>query len=341
MPEVSHLRVLISDGTRMSCQLLGSALARHGINVVGSTSNSREFLAAASRQEIDVAVIGLTVDGEIYKGFDLLKALHALRPATNVLMLLDSPQREVVVEAFRAGARGVFCKEDSLDGLWKCLECIHEGQIWANREQLGFALDALASTPSIRTVATRSLEVLSKRERDVVQCLAEGLTNREIAKRLRLSHHTIKNYLFRIFDKVGVSSRVELLFLSLSHPVPTHVAPQEAVPNTFVACRQSAEAGSPLAQLRLANMYRDGIGTTPDPVEAYMWALICEKSIEATDLQVRKAKNAISLGLLHHEVLEAERRADDWCRAAGKAAVRPFKVAASPAKPNLPKASSA
>ena len=152
----------------------------------------------------------------------------------------------------------------------------------------------------------------------------KGLTNREIAKRLRLSHHTIKNYLFRIFDKVGVSSRVELLFLSLSHPVPTHVAPQEAVPNTFVACRQSAEAGSPLAQLRLANRYRDGIGTTPDPVEAYMWALICEKTIQATDLQVRKAKNAISRGLLHHEVLEAERRADDWCRAAGKADNPPF-----------------
>jgi two-component system, NarL family, nitrate/nitrite response regulator NarL len=325
----------------MNCQLLGSALARHGISVVGSTSNSREFLAAAARQEIDVAVIGLTVDGETYKGFELLKALRALRPTTNVLMLLDSPQREVVVEAFRAGARGVFCKQDSLDGLWKCLECIHEGQIWANREQLGFALDALASTPSIRTIETKSLGVLSRRERDVVQCLAEGLTNREIASRLRLSPHTIKNYLFRIFDKVGVSSRVELLFLSLSHPVPTHVATQDGVPNTFVACRQSAEAGSPAAQLRLANMYRDGIGATPDPVEAYTWMLICEKSARETDLQIRKAKTALSPDLMHHEVLEAERRADDWWRAAGNAERRPFKVANSPAMPNLPKVSSA
>lgn len=101
---------------------------------------------------------------------------------------------------------------------------MHQGQIWANSQQLSFAVEALAASPTFRAVDAHELNLLSKRELEVVRCLAEGLTNREIAERLSLSQHTIKNYLFRVFDKLGVSSRLELLFMTLSQagtPQPT------------------------------------------------------------------------------------------------------------------------
>ena len=77
-------------------------------------------------------------------------------------------------------------------------------------------MEALATSPMVRAVDANGLSLLSKREMDVVRSLAEGLTNREIAERLGLSQHTIKNYLFRVYDKLGVSSRLELLFMTLT-----------------------------------------------------------------------------------------------------------------------------
>jgi DNA-binding CsgD family transcriptional regulator len=139
-------------------------------------------------------------------------------------MLLDSSRREAILQAFRSGARGIFTRHDSVENLCKCVRTVHQGQVWANSQQMSFAVEALASSPTVRAVDANGLNLLSKRELEVVGCLAEGLTNREIAERLGLSQHTIKNYLFRVFDKLGVSSRLELLFMTLSRPVVPQVA---------------------------------------------------------------------------------------------------------------------
>lgn len=110
----------------------------------------------------------------------------------------------------------MFCRTDPLRMLSKCVRCVHSNQIWVNAPQLEFLLEALAQAPATNLVGADGQALLSKRERDVVRLLAEGFSNREIAKELGLSEHTVKNYLFRIFNKLGVSSRVEVVLYATS-----------------------------------------------------------------------------------------------------------------------------
>lgn len=213
------IRVLVADNTRMHTQLLADALRRdRRLEVIGSASHSRDLLDAVTTHKIDVVVLASNLDEEAGRGLEVVRELHNGRPDTRVVLLMDSSKREAVVEAFRAGARGLFSRHESLETLSKCVRTVYDGQVWANSQQVLFAIEALASSPTMRTIGESGLSLLSKRELDVVHCLSEGLTNREIAERLSLSQHTIKNYLFRVFDKLGVSSRLELLYLTLSQP---------------------------------------------------------------------------------------------------------------------------
>ena len=211
------IRVLVADDTRIHTQLLADALRRDPqLEVVTLPPRSRDLIETVKLHKIGVIVLSSNLDEEPLRGFELLRQLRASDAEIPAIMLLDSSKRESVLQAFRAGARGIFSRHDSLETLSKCIRSVFQGQIWANSEQLSFAVEALASSPEVRAVDSNGLSLLSKREMDVVRSLAEGLTNREIAERLGLSQHTIKNYLFRVYDKLGVSSRLELLFMTLT-----------------------------------------------------------------------------------------------------------------------------
>jgi len=158
-----------------------------------------------------VAFVSASMNGEPYAGFEILRGLRSSVPETRVVMLLDSSQREPVVEAFRTGARGVFCRSDSLEMLTRCVHRVREGQLWVSATQLEFLLETIVEAPATHLVDSHGSVLLSRREQEVVRWLAEGCTNREIALKLKVSENTIKNYLFRIFDKLGVSSRVEVV----------------------------------------------------------------------------------------------------------------------------------
>jgi len=220
------LTVLIADSSRMGCQLLAAALKRrsHCLNVVSSAVDSMEVLNAAKKHAPHVALISANLqDGSLF-GFKVLRELGASQPNTRVVMLLDSPERDLVVDAFRGGARGIFCRADSIERLYKCLYNVHKGQIWASSNELQFLLEALAEALPLRVVNAQGINLLTKREGQVVHLVAEGLTNRGISRELSLSEHTVKNYLFRIFDKLGVSTRVELILCTFSKQ-PTASAP--------------------------------------------------------------------------------------------------------------------
>ncbi len=218
LPEVSNvIRVLAADATRMNSQLLAAALERDKrFQVLDPVSDARGIIAAVAKEKPAVVVISAELDDENGKGFEIARELRSMHADARVVMLLDASERNQVVEAFRAGARGVFCRSESLLSLARCIQCVSDGQIWANSRELRYLLEALGEALPLRVVDTRGAALLSRREVEVVRCVAEGLSNREIAQRLGLTEHTVKNYLFRIFDKLGVSKRVEVVLYAYS-----------------------------------------------------------------------------------------------------------------------------
>lgn len=94
--------------------------------------------------------------------------------------------------------------------LCKCIQVVHRGQIWATAQQIDCLIALVSQVPSLRVVNADREALVTPREEQVVALVAEGLSNREIARELALSEHTVKKYMFRIFDKLGISTRVEL-----------------------------------------------------------------------------------------------------------------------------------
>ena len=216
-PLPSTVRVLVADNSVIHTELLAQALDkdRH-ICVVDISANGSGVLKGVLNSNPDILLISESLDHRPNGGLEILSEIRTTRPDLKAIVLLDSPNQVNVVQAFRSGARGVFCRNQPVKMLCKCISVVNQGQVWASSQELGFLLEALAATPSLRPASVVGLSGLSERERDVVGSLAQGLSNREIAERLAISQHTVKNYMFKIFEKLGVSSRVELLFFVLS-----------------------------------------------------------------------------------------------------------------------------
>ena len=127
-------------------------------------------------------------------------------------MLLNQTTHELVINSFRSGARGVFSRQLAMSEFLDCIKHVAKGLIWAGKRETGTLLEAFKSIPAPNVLFANDAPELTVRELQVVQCAAKGKTNKTIASELRLSEHTVKNYLFRAFEKLGVSNRVELLF---------------------------------------------------------------------------------------------------------------------------------
>src|ERR1700722_12367957 len=211
-PTLDKIRVLAADSTRMSSQLLADALAQdRQFEVTGIEPKGSSILQAVAQKKPHVVLVSSTLEESTTLGFDLTRQICASHPDTKVVLIVDTSNRSEVVEAFRCGAQGIFSRAQSSKTLAKCVLNVHQGQVWASSAELRFLLEAFRESEPIQVLDSRGEEILSKREQDVVRCVAEGLSNREIASRLKLTEHTVKNYLFRIFDKLGVSSRVEVV----------------------------------------------------------------------------------------------------------------------------------
>jgi len=226
-PLSASISVLIADADRMSAHLIADGLtrARNDIVVVAVSHSSDETIRELEKNQPDIALINAHLKDGRLRGYHVLQYLQMLCPKTVAIMLIPDSERDLVVDAFRGGARGVFCRLHSIKLLSKCIRTVHEGQIWADTRNLAFILEFLTQLKPLRLIKPGGgMTRLTPRESEVVHLLAEGLSTREISQKLALTEHTIRNYLSAIYDKLGVSSRVELALYAvaredLSRPV--------------------------------------------------------------------------------------------------------------------------
>lgn len=215
----NSIRVIVGDPTFMGCQLLEQALlrSRHRCDILESSTSRSAICASVDRQPVDVVILSEDLEEGPYAGFEALQEIQASHPQTRVIMLMRSPTAELVVDAFRLGAKGVFSREGSPELLCKCVHAVHKGQIWANSHELQYLLEALTRFSASHLPRTNGHSVLTRRENEVANLVADGMTNRQVADQLQLREHTVSNYLFRIYEKLGISSRVELVLYVLRH----------------------------------------------------------------------------------------------------------------------------
>lgn len=295
------IRVLIADSPRMNTQLLANAISKDKrFNVINCATSIEDLLRYASDGP-DVVVIGLDLE-KPRGGLTASRSLRISHPDVRCIILADSLEPNVVVDAFRAGARGVFGRGDLLDLLYKCVACVHQGQIWAGGKEMEALLEALVDSTPPRLVSAAGMSALSERERAVVQFVAEGLANREIARQLKISEHTIKNHLFRIYAKLGVTSRLDIMFCVLSQR-PSSLAANIALEQRgelpaddaglFQWYRRYADR-FPYAQYMLGNMYLEGRGVERDEVTGYMWLLLAERSADDVIARSREVRERLA-----------------------------------------------
>lgn len=216
------VNVFIADASRLGCELMAAALrrSRYRLAVAGSTMKSDGFRSGIGNSEVhlDVAVISASLRDGPLAGFNLARDIRVSYPTARIIILLDSSERSIVVEAFRSGATGILSREEPFEIVCKCIHAVYQGEVWASGEQRLFALEALTQAGRIYPLTandSKGRAVLTKREEEVVHLVSEGFTNRDISRQLKLSEHTVRNYLFRIFNKVGTSNRLELALYAL------------------------------------------------------------------------------------------------------------------------------
>src|SRR5271163_1116935 len=216
------ISVLIADSNRMQAQLLTSALRRRSeFRISTCLIDVASILQAVAAAPAKVVVLSLNHSVDIAGQMAAMRRVHLSHPSVAKVLLVESYDRDLVVSAFRSGARGIFCISDThFRLLCRCIQRVAGGQIWANTEQMTFLLDLVSEVPSLRVLNSVGHQLLTPREEQVVALVAEGLSNRDTALELDISEHTVKKYLFRIFDKLGISSRVELVLYAVNHGDP-------------------------------------------------------------------------------------------------------------------------
>jgi DNA-binding NarL/FixJ family response regulator len=305
-----RVRIVVLDSNRMNTQLLVDGLARNRqFDVVPAQS-----AASLSEEDAEVALISANLDNRPLKGCEVARDLLLVRPNIKIIMLLEESTREAVLESFRSGARGIFCREDSFPMLCKCIGAVRNGQVWASSAEIEHLLKAIGEPVKIRLVDAKGKVLLASREQDVVRSVVEGLSNRDIAQRLQLSEHTVKNYLFRIFEKLGISNRVELILYVLSGMGLGAQAPGPQVcsglekPDLAAWCQQEIQQGS-IAPLLMADKILAGEESERDPVAAMMWLTVAESLAGMAAMKSRMALTDLSRQMMPEQMAEARRRA--------------------------------
>ncbi|MFQ5926544.1 MAG: response regulator [Terriglobia bacterium] len=208
------IRVLIADDHAIFREGLRKLLeAEDDITVVGEARTGSECMVLVEKLKPSVVLLDLKMPDK--DGLAVLAELAAQKSPAKVLVLTASEDERDFVEAVKRGARGIVLKQAASELLLEGIRKVQRGEVWIDQRVTTEVMKAMAETPG-RGVR-REKPLLSEREREVVCRVAQGLRNKEIAEKLFISEQTVKNHLHNIFDKLGVSDRLELALYALHH----------------------------------------------------------------------------------------------------------------------------
>jgi two-component system, NarL family, nitrate/nitrite response regulator NarL len=208
------IRVLVADDHAIFRDGLRKLLDSAGdIAIVGEAPNGNECVRLMNKLKPDILLLDLRMPEK--DGLSVLENVNFDSLQTRVIVVTAAEDDRDIVRAMRLGARGVVLKQSASDLLVKSIRKVHQGEIWLDNRMTAEVINAFKK--SSEGGARREKPLLSEREREIVQLVAQGFRNREIGEKLFISEQTVKNHLHNIFDKLGVSDRLELALYAIHH----------------------------------------------------------------------------------------------------------------------------
>jgi len=209
---IPPIRVVIADDHALFRDALRLVLeSNSGIAVVGEARDGEEALQQVERLNPDVLLLDLNMPR--CSGLEALQRVGS-HPSVRTVVLAGAITGSEVVTALKLGARGMLLKDASSTTLLECVEAVARGSYWVRAEQVNHLLQASARQAA---AVIAPIQTLTRRELQIIAHVMEGASNRDIGVTLKLSEQTVKNHLSHIFDKLGVSNRLELALHATHH----------------------------------------------------------------------------------------------------------------------------
>jgi two-component system, NarL family, nitrate/nitrite response regulator NarL len=209
-----EIRILVADDHLIFREGLRKLLdSEEGLEIVGEADNGNECVKLIAKLKPDILLLDLRMPEK--DGLAVLEEVNFDSLPTRVIVLTAAEDDRDVVRAMRLGARGIVLKQSASDLLVKSIYKVYGGEIWLDNHMTAEVMKAF--TKSADSGPRREKPLLSDREKEIVQLVAQGYRNKEIGEKLFISEQTVKNHLHNIFDKLGVSDRLELALYAIHH----------------------------------------------------------------------------------------------------------------------------
>ena len=180
--------------------------------IVAEAKDGTEVIPILEEHEPDILLLDLRMPGA--DGLTLLQRIQTHRLKTKIIVVTASEDKDEYIQAMKHGSSGIVLKQTATELLIKSIRKVYEGEIWLDARTTA-AIMSQFGDPSEPGPRERKKSAISKREREVIACVAQGFKNKEIGEKLFISEHTVKNHMHNIFDKLGVSDRLELALYAI------------------------------------------------------------------------------------------------------------------------------
>ncbi|MEJ2008531.1 MAG: response regulator transcription factor [Acidobacteriota bacterium] len=211
------IRILVADDHPIFRDGLRKLLeAESDFKVVGEAADGGEAISMAQRLKPDVLLLDLAMPR--VPGLEAVRELRNSVEAIKIILLTAAIDRDQIVDALHNGVRGVVLKESATTLLLKSIRCVMAGQYWVGRESVSDLVRIIRDLTAIPEQGARKRPYnLTPRERDIIAAIVDGYTNKDIAEKFSIAEQTVKHHLGNIFDKLGVSNRLELALYAVNH----------------------------------------------------------------------------------------------------------------------------